>query len=98
MGHMKAVSISELKANLARYVRAVQRGTDVQILHRGRPVAVLSRVEADESRGGRERLIRSGLLRPRKVKASEALAVTPALSVRGLQLLEALESERTERL
>lgn len=36
---MTTVSISELKANLSRYVREVRRGGEVQVLDRGKPVA-----------------------------------------------------------
>ena len=38
---MTTVSISELKANLSRYVREVRRGGEVQVLDRGAPVARL---------------------------------------------------------
>ena len=63
IGHMTTVSISELKANLSRYVREVRRGGEVQVLDRGVPVARLVPVttEGDEIR---ERLIGEGVVRP----------------------------------
>ena len=36
---MKTASISDLKANLSRYIREVSRGGEVQVLYRGTPVA-----------------------------------------------------------
>ena len=36
---MTAVSISDLKANLSRYLREVRRGGEVHVLDRGAPVA-----------------------------------------------------------
>ena len=59
---MTTVSISELKANLSRYIREVRRGGEVQILDRGVPVARLVPVttERDEIR---ERLIAEGVVR-----------------------------------
>ena len=61
---MTTVSISDLKANLSRYIREVRRGGEVQILDRGAPVARLVPPEADDDEGIRERLIGTGLLRP----------------------------------
>ena len=38
---MQTASVSELKANLSRYLREVRRGGEVQVLNRGTPVARL---------------------------------------------------------
>ena len=38
---MTTASISELKANLSRYLREVRRGNEVEVLDRGAPVATL---------------------------------------------------------
>ncbi|MDD9980998.1 MAG: type II toxin-antitoxin system prevent-host-death family antitoxin [Gammaproteobacteria bacterium] len=37
---MTTASVSDLKANLSRYLREVRRGGEVQILDRGAPVSV----------------------------------------------------------
>ena len=52
------VSISDLKANLSRYIREVRRGGKVQVLYRGEPVARLVPVTASDD----ERLSRSRAL------------------------------------
>ena len=38
---MKTASVTELKANLSSYLRMVRRGSEVQILERGVPIARL---------------------------------------------------------
>lgn len=96
---MTSVSISELKAQLSRYLREVRRGGEVQVLDRGKPVARLTGIPAqtpsdDESR--RDRLLRSGVLRPGSGDASEVLETQP-LEVPA-SILEALEEERADRL
>jgi prevent-host-death family protein len=96
---MKTVSVSELKTHLSRYLRAVSRGSEVQILDRGEPVARLVRIDAaaagsDESR--RSRLIRAGILRAGSGDASRVLETRP-LELR-TSLLEALREEREDRL
>ena len=55
----QTASISELKANLSRYVREVQRGGEVQVLHRGTPVARLV-PPAPGHDDARQRLIAAG--------------------------------------
>lgn len=60
---MTSVSVSDLKANLSRYIREVRRRGEIQVLDRGHPVARLvpERESGDETR---EMLIKSGLVRP----------------------------------
>ncbi len=93
---MTTVSISELKANLSRYVREVRRGGEVQVLDRGTPVARLVPPVAEDRRGVRERLIAQGLLRPGRGNAAaildEPLLVLPA------SISEALTEDRNDRL
>ena len=48
---MSTVSISELKANLSRYLREVRRGGEVQVLDRGAPVARLVPAAATDDEG-----------------------------------------------
>ena len=93
---MTTVSISDLKANLSRYMRQVRRGGEIQILDRGTPVARLVPPEADNDKGIRERLIGSGLLRPGKGGAA-AILDEPPLTL-PVSLSEALVEERTNRL
>jgi prevent-host-death family protein len=65
---MTRVSVSELKAQLSKYLREVRRGGEVQILDRGVPVAMLVAIPASQKREPdderRARLIREGVLRP----------------------------------
>lgn len=97
-GHVRTVSVSELKAHLSRYLREVHRGTEVQILDRGVPVARLTAVPGasrnDEAR--RQRLIRAGAIRPGSGDVSWVLSEAPLkLPAR---LGEALAEQRADRL
>ena len=95
---MSAVSISELKANLSRYVREVRRGGEVEVLDRGVPVArmVAARNDGDRHQQGRERLIGSGVLRPGAGNARAILDAPPL--VLPVQLSDALLEDRADRL
>ncbi|HUP49307.1 MAG TPA: type II toxin-antitoxin system prevent-host-death family antitoxin [Thermoanaerobaculia bacterium] len=95
---MARVSISELKANLSRYLREVRRGGEVEILERGVPIARLVALEPGPSSQDerRERLIRSGVLRPGRGDASPILG-EPPLQL-NTSILDALEEERADRL
>ena len=90
---MQTASISELKANLSRYVREVQRGGEVQVLHRGTPVARLV-PPAPGHDDVRQRLIAAGILRPGTGNGSVVLD-RPPLKI-GTSILEALLEERRE--
>ena len=93
---MTTASISDLKANLSRYLRVVRRGGEVQVLDRGTPVARLVPPAANDDEGVRERLIAKGILRPGKGNAAAILDKPPlALPV---NLSEALAEDRTDRL
>ena len=93
---MSTVSISELKANLSRYLREVRRGGEVQVLDRGAPVARLVPAAAGDDQGVRERLIGTGLLRPGKGSAASGLD-EPPLAL-GVSISQALSEDRTDRL
>ena len=93
---MSTVSISELKANLSRYLREVRRGGEVQVLDRGAPVARLVSAAATDHEGSRERLIGAGLLRPGN-GAAAAILDEPAL-VLPVSVSEALFEDRMDRL
>lgn len=96
---MRTVSVSELKAHLSEYLREVKRGGEVQVLERGVPVARLVGVEGarrgDPTR--RERLVRSGILRPGTGNLGQVLKKAP-LSLPGANLSAALEKERGDRV
>ena len=59
---MRTAPVTDLKNRLSHYLRLVARGESVTILDRGRPVARLSRVEADDAE--LDALVASGLARP----------------------------------
>ena len=93
---MSTASISELKANLSRYLREVRRGGEVQVLDRGTPVARLVPPVAGDDEGARERLIAMGVLRAGRGGVSSILEEPPlALPV---SLSAALDEERKDRL
>ncbi len=92
---MTIVSISDLKANLSRYIREVRRGGEVQVLDRGTPVA---RLMPPVAAGGslREALVKTGLLRPGTGNATAILDESP-ISL-PTSLLAALTEDRADRL
>jgi len=66
---MKKASITQTKNNLSALIDGLRAGSPVLIVDRGRPVARLEPIEGDEEEGqdGRLlRLIRDGVLRPRR--------------------------------
>ena len=60
--HMKTAGVTDLKNRLSHYLRLVARGESVTVLDRGRPVARLIRVDADDAEI--ESLVASGIARP----------------------------------
>ena len=93
---MTIVSISELKANLSRYLREVRRGGEVQVLDRGAPVARLVPPAAEDDEGVRERLIAAGVLRAGRGGAG-AILDEPPLALPA-SLSDALAEERKDRV
>lgn len=93
---MMTVSISELKANLSRYVREVRRGGEIQVLDRGTPVARLVPVVEDIRHSVRERLIRLGLVKPGRGNTAIVLDRPPL--VLPTRISEALAEDRNDRL
>jgi len=92
---MSTVSISELKANLSRYLREVRRGGEVQVLDRGTPVARLT-APTEPNSGIRQRLVGIGILRPGSGDAAAILDLAP-LEL-GTSLSEALNEDRADRV
>ncbi len=94
---MTVASVSDLKANLSRYLREVRRGGEVQVLDRGAPVARLVPPATGCDDGGvRERLVSAGLLRPGKGGAAAILDEPPLVLPESIS--EALVEDRTDRL
>jgi prevent-host-death family protein len=95
---MTAVSITELKARLSHYLREVRRGGEVQILDRGRPIALLVGVPTtgDENSRARLRLIRAGVLRAGGGATHTVLSVAPLKVPEGLS--GALADDRADRI
>ena len=62
---IKYTSISRLKAKLSQYIDAVQRGVEIIVTDRGKPVARLAPVGGSAGEDARRQdLIRTGRLRP----------------------------------
>jgi antitoxin (DNA-binding transcriptional repressor) of toxin-antitoxin stability system len=59
---MKSINVTELKANLSRYLRMAARGTRVVVRDRDEPIAQLVPPDADAG-DWRQRLAREGRLR-----------------------------------
>lgn len=96
---MRNVSVSELKANLSKYLQEVRRGGEVQVLDRGVPVARLSGLavtQAGADEDHRQRLIRSGLVRSRTAATSTVLS-QPPMPI-GADIGGALDEDRSDRL
>jgi prevent-host-death family protein len=73
---MKRASITEAKNNLSALIDGLKSGSSVLIVDRGRPVARLEPVIADDEHGqdGRiARLYRQGLVRPRRAVPPQPL-------------------------
>lgn len=98
---MAIASVSQLKANLSRYLRMVRRGSEVQILERGVPIARLSALSTDRASRAEDtkrldRLARAGILRRGRGNLAW-LADAPPLRAPGSELLGALTEDREDR-
>jgi prevent-host-death family protein len=95
---MKTVSVSELKAHLSRYLREVRRGSEIQVLDRGVPIARLTQAGAEGGNGAarRRRLARAGVLRIGSGRVARILKSKP-LDV-GTRVSDALIADRADRL
>jgi prevent-host-death family protein len=97
---MKTASVTELKANLSSYLRMVRRGSEVQILERGVPIARLVGVEgslAVDETERLERLERAGIVR-RGTSDLGWLAEEPPLVAPRADLSRALSEDREDRV
>jgi prevent-host-death family protein len=100
---MKTASVSDLKAHLSRYLRLVRRGSEVQILDRGVPVArLVGLAETSESPDPRDkervdRLVKAGVLRRGSGNVRDIVSEPPIVAA-GADLRGALDEDRQDRL
>lgn len=95
---MKRASITQTKNGLSSLIDSLKGGEPVLIVDRGRPVARLEPVTGGEDGGesGRlARLIREGVLRPRRTIAPTNVFTSPPPSS-GASVVDALINERRE--
>jgi prevent-host-death family protein len=97
---MKKTSITDAKNNLSALIDGLKSGSPVLIVDRGRPVALLEPVTGDragEQDGRLSRLLRDGLVRPRRAEPSRALfSSKPPRARAGMSVVDALLEERRE--
>ena len=97
---MKKASITEAKNNLSALIDGLKSGSPVLIVDRGRPVARLEPVtdgRGDEEAGRLSRLVREGLVRPRRKTPPRAFFDSqPPRASRGVSAVQALLEERRE--
>ena len=96
---MKNASVTELKANLSRYLRMVRRGSEVQILERGVPIARLVALQGSAREGDSprlERLVQAGALR-RGTGDLRWLADEPPIRAKRAAVSQALHDDREDR-
>lgn len=96
---MKRVSITEAKNRLSALLDLVKSGEDVIVEERGRPIA---RIEAiglsyKSADGRRERLLRAGILAPRRADMLDEILDEPPVKIgSGTSIVESLLEERAE--
>lgn len=96
---MKRASITDAKNNLSALIDGLKGGSPVLIVDRGRPVARLEPVTSDvnEVDGRLSRLLRDGLLRPRRAPPPrELLSSEPPRLKAGASLVDIVIEERRE--
>ena len=95
---MKTVSVSELKAQLSRYLRHVAKGGEVQVVDRGVPIARLTSIagKPDDDTERRHRLARSGVLRLGNGGIDKILRTRPANLPTSIS--DALREDREDRI
>lgn len=94
---MKTATLTDTKNHLSALIDQVRHGETILILDRGRPVARLASVLAEESaspEGRVARLERQGILDRAKASKAPQLFDRPRPRPRGAGILEALLDER----
>jgi prevent-host-death family protein len=100
---MKTVSVTQLKAELAKYLRVVRRGGEVQVCDRGVPIARIAPI-AHATRGGADderidRLVRAGVLTaPERTGEARWLLDEPPPRLARADVSAALQDDRRDRL
>jgi prevent-host-death family protein len=96
---VKTASVTELKARLAHYLRMVRRGTEVQVLERGVPIARLVGIEPASGRDAEriERLAKAGIVRRGSGALRWLLTEPPIAPKRTGKLSAALDEDREDR-
>ena len=89
----RRVGVRELRQNLSKYLRRVERGERLEVTERGRPVAVLAPLDAPE--GPLARLVAAGRVIPPQ---TDLLELLPPRGKPSTSTSEALAAERAERL
>jgi len=97
---MKTASITEAKNNLSALIDGLKSGSPVLIVDRGRPVARLEPVtmgHEDGQDGRLVRLLRDGVMRPRRAEPPRALSSSqPPRASTSASAVDALLEERRE--
>ena len=89
----RQVGIRELRQNLSKYLRRVERGERLEVTEHGRPVAVLAPL--GEPEGPLARLMAAGRVTPPR---KDLLELLPPRGKTSTRTSEALLAERAERL
>ena len=89
----RQVGVRELRQNLSKYLRRVERGERLEVTEHGRPVAVLSPI--GEPQTPLARLVASGRVLP---VSGDLLEQLPPRGRPSTRTSEALLGERDERL
>jgi prevent-host-death family protein len=97
---MRTASITEAKNNLSALIDSLKGGSPVLIVDRGRPVARLEPVtgaQAGEQDARLARLLREGLVRPRRKGAARAIfSSQPPQANATASIVDALLEERRD--
>jgi len=88
----RRVVVRELRQNLSKYLRRVERGERLEVTEHGRPVAVLAPL--GEPEGPLARLVAAGRIGPPRV---DLLDLLPPPGRPSTRTSEALLDERAER-
>lgn len=86
------VGVRELRQNLSQYLRRVAEGETLEVLDRGRPVAVLAPLP--ERQGALDQLVASGKVTPPRLDLA-GLGMPPDIEP-GVSLSKALAELRSE--
>jgi prevent-host-death family protein len=89
----RRIGVRELRQNLSKYLRRVERGERLEVTEHGRPVAVLAPLGEQET--PLARLAAAGRIVP---PSADILEVLPPRGRTSTRASEGLEEQRAERL